>query len=257
MIISDEMLSAFLDAELSDEQMEYVRSALETDDELVMRLAELTQADQWVIENAAVIDNTEVSDDLLKIARTLDKKIAQQQPESTQINRQNDIKVVSLSRWKQFNKNLQKHYALAAGVAIIFVVGNATFMQPQQPSGTIAMEITQILNQVPSGAMLSTEQGDNITANLSFINHAGNYCRQYQRQNKAVASINIACKENTKWQLKISKEIIRDDNTQAYRAASNKALLDKEIDKMISGSAMDSKQEQNAIANNWQTNQIN
>ena len=49
MKISDEMLSAFLDAELSEEDMEAVRCALETDDDLVMRLAELAQVDHAVL----------------------------------------------------------------------------------------------------------------------------------------------------------------------------------------------------------------
>ncbi len=58
MKISDEMLSAFLDAELSEEDMEAVRCALETDDDLVMRLAELAQVDHWVVENSAIMDTT-------------------------------------------------------------------------------------------------------------------------------------------------------------------------------------------------------
>ena len=45
MNISDAMLSGFLDAELPLEEMEQVRLTLETDDDLVMRMAELVQVD--------------------------------------------------------------------------------------------------------------------------------------------------------------------------------------------------------------------
>ena len=56
MNISDDMLSGFLDAELPLEDMEQVRLALETDDNLVMRMAELAQVDQWVLKHAQQID---------------------------------------------------------------------------------------------------------------------------------------------------------------------------------------------------------
>ena len=249
MKISDEMLSAFIDAELSEATMEEIRCALENDDDLVMRLADLAQADHWVAENAAVIDNTPMADNLLPLAQRLDKKIAQEKAAESAGN------VVSLSAWKNFNKSLQKPYALAAGVAMLFGVGTVTLMQSQQASTVITAGITQVLDQQRSGEILSIAQGDKITANLSFTNRAGDYCRQFQRVSEQTASVNIACKENDQWQLKITQKVKLTENTQNYRAASNQAQLDSAIDAMINGPAMDSAQEQRAIANNWQTEQ--
>ncbi|MBA6363688.1 hypothetical protein H4J42_08025, partial [Colwellia sp. BRX8-8] len=98
MKIDNEILSAFLDAELSEEAMEEVRCALETDDDLVMRLADLSQVDHWVDENAAIIDSTTMPDGILLLAQTLDKKIAENKEDQTPEN------VVSLSRWKSVNQ---------------------------------------------------------------------------------------------------------------------------------------------------------
>tara|TARA_R110000744_G_scaffold217536_2_gene336252 strand:- start:487 stop:1254 length:768 start_codon:yes stop_codon:yes gene_type:complete len=251
MKISDEMLSAFLDAELSEEDMEAVRCALETDDDLVMRLAELAQVDHWVVENAAIMDTTPVADDLLQLAKKIDKKIAQDKPSVTGGN------VVSLSRWKSINKSIQKHYALAAGVAMLFGVGTVTLMQSQQQSSVITAGVAQALDQVPSGEMSITTQGDAITANLSFTNHAGDYCRQFQQENEQKTSVNIACKENTQWQLKLTEKVNLAENLADYRTASNNAQLDSAIDDMIKGPAMDRAQEQRAITNNWQTTKNN
>ena len=251
MKISDEMLSAFLDAELSEEDMEAVRCALETDDDLVMRLAELAQVDHWVVENAAIMDTTPVADDLLQLAKKIDKKIAQDKPSVTGEN------VVSLSRWKSINKSIQKHYALAAGVAMLFGVGTVTLMQSQQQSSVITAGVAQALDQVPSGEMSITTQGDAITANLSFTNHAGDYCRQFQHVNEQKTSVNIACKENTQWQLKLTEKVNLAENLADYRTASNNAQLDSAIDDMIKGPAMDRAQEQRAITNNWQTTKNN
>tara|TARA_R110000751_G_scaffold66696_10_gene136159 strand:- start:829 stop:1596 length:768 start_codon:yes stop_codon:yes gene_type:complete len=251
MKISDEMLSAFLDAELSEEDMEAVRCALETDDDLVMRLAELAQVDHWVVENAAIMDTTPVADDLLQLAKKIDKKIAQDKPSVTGGN------VVSLSRWKSINKSIQKHYALAAGVAMLFGVGTVTLMQSQQQSSVITAGVAQALDQVPSGEMSITTQGDAITANLSFTNHAGDYCRQFQHVNEQKTSVNIACKENTQWQLKLTEKVNLAENLADYRTASNNAQLDSAIDDMIKGPAMDRAQEQRAITNNWQTTKNN
>jgi len=249
MKISDEMLSAFIDAELSEAAMEEIRCALESDDDLVMRLADLAQADHWVAENAAVIDNTPMADNLLPLAQRIDKKIAQGKTAESVGN------VVSLSAWKNFNKSLQKPYALVAGVAMLFGVGTVTLMQYQQASTVITAGITQVLDQQRSGEVSSIAQGDKITANLSFTNRAGDYCRQFQRVSEQTASVNIACKENSQWQLKITEKVKLTENTQNYRAASNQAQLDSAIDAMINGPAMDSAQEQRAIANNWQTEQ--
>ncbi|TWX73680.1 hypothetical protein [Colwellia sp. C1TZA3] len=249
MKISDEMLSAFIDAELSEAVMEEVRCALESDDNLVMRLADLAQADHWVAKNAAVIDNTPMADNLLPLAQSIDKKIAQDKRVEKTEN------VESLSAWKNLNKILQKPYALAAGVAMLFGVGTVSLMQSQQTSTLITVGITQVLDQQRSGEISSTTQGGNITANLSFTNRAGDYCRQFQRVSEQTASVNIACKENGQWQLKASEKIKLTESTQNYRAASNKAQLDSAIDAMINGPAMDSAQEQRAITNNWQIDQ--
>lgn len=48
MTTSDEMLCAFLDAELSDDDMEYVRTAIASDLALSDRLASLAQVDMMV-----------------------------------------------------------------------------------------------------------------------------------------------------------------------------------------------------------------
>ncbi|MBA6342753.1 hypothetical protein H4J59_17345 [Colwellia sp. MB02u-10] len=253
MKISDEMLSAFIDVELSEAAMEEIRCALESDDDLVMRLADLAQADHWVAENAAVIDNTPMADNLLPLAQSIDKKIAQ--GETAESAAESVKNVVSLSAWENFNKSLQKPYALAAGVAMLFGVGTVTLMQSQQAPTVITAGITQVLDQQRSGEISSIAQGDKITANLSFTNLAGDYCRQFQRVSEQTASVNIACKENGLWQLKITEKVKLTENTQNYRAASNQAQLDSAIDTMINGPAMDSTQEQRAIANNWQTEQ--
>lgn len=248
MKISDEMLSGFLDAELSEEAMEKVRIALESDDDLVMRLADLAQVDHWVGENATMIDTTPVSSRLSSLAQTIDKKTAQAD------HNQASNKVVTISRWKSLNQSINKHYALAAGVVMLFGVGTVTLMQSQQPSSVITAAIAQHLDQAPSGEAALTTQGDEITANLSFTNLNGDYCRQFMQVNTQAASINIACKEKAQWQLKVTEAVNLAENLQVYRTASNKAQLDSVIDTMISGTVMDATEENAAIGNNWQTN---
>ncbi|SEL33210.1 hypothetical protein SAMN05216262_10965 [Colwellia chukchiensis] len=252
MNISDEMLSGFIDAELSEEDMEIVRLALETDDELVMRLADLAQADQWVAEHAAVIDQTPIPTQLVHLAQAVDRQVASAQVTEPTSSANN---VVRLSHWRNVTKHLQKHVALAAGIAMVFGVGTVTLMQSQQPS-LLSAGVIQALEQTPSGTTSSTATGVSIVANLSFTDHGGHYCRQFQHQNEQSASINIACKEGEQWQLKASKAIALPDNN-AYRTASHNGQLDDVIDTLISGEVMDRTQEQHAINNNWQNTQHN
>ncbi|MDP5039797.1 MAG: hypothetical protein NWQ26_02875, partial [Paraglaciecola sp.] len=56
MIISDQQLSAFLDSELPEDEMQLIREQLLIDDELATRLADLAQVDEWVSAHACEID---------------------------------------------------------------------------------------------------------------------------------------------------------------------------------------------------------
>nr|WP_297347366.1 hypothetical protein [uncultured Glaciecola sp.] len=237
MNITDEKLSAFLDAELSPNDMEIIREALEGDDDLVLRLAELSQVDQWVVENAQQIDLTPVPIKLIKLAQQIDSG-------------QSPNNVVQLSNWKLAKTKINTPMSLAASVVLAITVGVATMTY--QGEKTISNEIVKILDSSISGETRSTADNTQVKTQLSFANQAGDLCRQYLLINDQANSTNIACKENNNWHLHASIQT-NDLNTQSYQTASKDQSLEQVIDGMIAGAPLNREQEQNAILKQWQS----
>ncbi|MEP4891313.1 MAG: hypothetical protein ABJV04_14900 [Aliiglaciecola sp.] len=246
MIISDEKLSGFLDAELNQEEMEQVRQALETDDELVMRLAQLSQVDQWVVENAQQIDQQPVPQRLTELAQQIDAK----QGSGAQPVQDN---VVQMSKWKKHKPAFKLPYSIAAGVALVAAVGLLTLNQ-ETPNSSVSTEIAGILDTTVSGQTTFTENGLAVKTQLSFANHQGQLCRQYQMATDENSSTSIACKQATGWHIEAQHSNSGQGNSEDYQTASSEQELDAVIDQLIDGSAMDKTQEQQAIANNWLVN---
>jgi hypothetical protein len=237
MNITDEKLSAFLDAELSPNDMETIREALEVDDDLVMRLAELSQVDQWVVENAQQIDLTPVPIRLTQLAQQID-------------NGQSSNNVVQLSNWKLAKIKINTRMSLAASVVLAVTVGIATMTY--QGEQTISNEIVSILDSSISGETRLTTDNTRVKAQLSFANHDGGLCRQYLLIKDQANSTNIACKENNNWYIHTSIQT-NDLNTQSYQTASKDQRLEQVIDGMIAGAPLNREQEQNAILQQWQS----
>jgi len=242
MRITDEKLSAFLDAELPPEDMENIREALETDDDLVMRLAELSQVDQWVLENAQQIDATPVPDKLVQLAKQIDAERVKKEGEQPNI--------VQLSKWQATKSKLNMPMSLAASIALVVTVGVSTMNY--QGGETFSNEIATILDSSISGEIKLISEETSVKAQLSFANQEGDLCRQYLLTEKQGSSTNIACKENNHWRLHATTKSI-DMNTIGYQTASNNQQLDQVIDDMILGAPLNREQEQSAIVKQWQS----
>jgi len=237
MKITDEKLSAFLDAELTSNDMEAIREALELDDDLVMRLAELSQVDQWVVENAEQIDSVPVPDKLIHLARQID-------------NRHKQTNVVRMSNWKILKTKINTPMSLAASMVLAVTVGVATINY--QGEQTISNEIVKVLDTSISGQTSLIADNTSVKAQLSFANRDGDLCRQYLLIKEQANSTNIACKENNNWRLLASIQV-NDINTQSYQTASKDQNLEQVIDGMIAGAPLNKEQEQNAILKQWQS----
>ena len=67
MKITDEMLSAFLDSELPEPQMQHIRELLLQDEQLAERLAALAEVDLLLRQQASLIDGTPVPQQLMAL----------------------------------------------------------------------------------------------------------------------------------------------------------------------------------------------
>ncbi|WP_304634599.1 hypothetical protein [Pseudoalteromonas sp.] len=231
-MIDDQTLSAFLDNELSAQEMERVRSAIAQNEDLAIRLAELSEVDLLVKQHAEQID-------AMPLSKSLEKTLGKQT---------NDT-VVSLSKRQKIKQASRKQLAVAAGIAVLFTVGVASLTQQQQLN--IEQPIANALEQQLSGDKTNIDSARSLTAQLSFINSTGDFCRQYTLYQQQTQQSHIACKEHGTWQLKVSTEQKPYDR-QTYSLASNTSALDTFIDNTIKGQPLDRTLEQQARENKWQ-----
>lgn len=237
MKIDDEKLSAFLDAELPEVEMESIRAEMAENEELSLRLAELASADRMVAAHYSAIDSR-------PLPRSLQDMLAEDET----------AKVIHLPLWRRANQRLQsqlrEHAAMAAGIALSVGLAMGHWLPGGQgPERALA----QALDTTPSGAGVELANGDQLSPRLSFINRSGEYCRQFQLQSASGASENIACRnDNGSWGLAASIKLDAVQAPGSYQPASGGRLLDSALDQMMTGDALDRQAEDQAIAREWQ-----
>ncbi|MDO6567013.1 anti-sigma factor [Alteromonas sp. 1_MG-2023] len=293
MTVSDDMLSAFLDAELSDEDMEYVRTAIANDLALSDRLASLAQVDMMVKASADVATQKPLPSSLVSMLADDDTSgayndnqqfdadgaslssagisslessaLSSDNMESNSVNSAAASNVTPLNWKKSQSKGAGKWKAplsLAAGVAL---VAGLTLMQSEQtvPVGSSSSltasnnhwaNVSNALDHNLAGEALVTVTGMEIVPQLSFINDQTQLCRQAQIESADGLNVMIACKnEQGIWQLHASKLMTVGRDKSEYQTASANKALDEEIDLLMVSTPLNREQEQQAIDRGWQS----
>jgi hypothetical protein len=232
MEIGDEQLSAFLDAELPEAEMEIIREQLIEDENLANRLAELAMVDELVAMSYATIDAR-------PLANTVNNLLAEE-PVSA--------KIIAFPLLQKLQKNIQKNVTIAASVALIIGFGVS---QSLNRDSNEWQAVAQILEHTASGVELASADGLQIKPRITFVNKDGDYCRQFFMQDKKSASENIACRKNNKWKLETSVAIDKVQQEAAYQTASGGSVLDEKIEHMSSGDFFDAQAESAAINQHW------
>ncbi len=266
--ISDEVLSAFLDAELPEQQMELIREALLEDDNLANRLADLAMVDEVIAtkydeinqqplpaainELLAAIPEEKASVTAIQAAENFSDNTTSQQDLNTTHSSESKSNVVSL--WQRTKNSTNKPFALAASIAVAAGLFATVFSQTNNLSGDNWQEVAQILEQKTSGNEQTLANGKTIKTQLTFNNQQGNFCRQYDVSSEKDIERNIACRVNQEWELALTiveQKAEQEQATQNYQTATSNSMLREQIDHMASGDFLDKQQEQQVINNRW------
>ncbi|MCE3253304.1 MAG: hypothetical protein K0Q67_2324 [Cellvibrio sp.] len=235
MTISDEQLSAFLDAELPANEMEHIRQQLIGDETLANRLAELAMVDEQIAQHYSRIDTQ-------PMPTTITRLLAQDPPAT----------VITFPRWKKFQRGLEQHAAIAACTALVLGFGFAQLVPVNNDSERSEWNaIAQALDSTVSGMENILADNKRIKPRLTFINQEGNYCRQFTVLDTATSAENIACHINGEWQLSMTvynREVTRAGD---YQTATAGSLLDSALDTMMQGEAFDAQAEAEIISRDW------
>lgn len=229
MNISDEMLSAFLDAALPEQQMEQVRQQLIDDEQLTERLANLAMVDGMVLQHYQQIDHKPMPASILQLLET-------DQPAGGN--------VVAFPWWRRAQQQLQQHAAAVACIAIFAGYGLAQLGgQPQHTLAAVGQDIEQLLNSAPSGNTYAVAE-QQLTPRLSFVSQQGDFCRQYSLQSSGVHTENIACRTQGQWALQATLATTLASLPGEYQTASGAQALDSVLDVMMAGPALNRVAEQ-------------
>lgn len=239
MLINDELLSAFLDNELSAEDTEQVREYIATDDAAAARLAQLAMVDQRVRNQVDQLSATPIPRAVLDL---LDD-----QPVTAATN------VTPLSAATGFKHRVQQHLALAASVALVVGFGFG-YAFNGSPTDTLQNNIAAVLEQQPSGMGIPIENGATVTPQLTFTSTAGDFCRQYQLHDPQSqrAEVAIQCRTDGQWQQVAMAQIAYTDSSE-YRTASGNHALDSVLDQMMATAPLSADEEAARIQAAWQS----
>lgn len=239
MLINDQILSAFLDDELSADEAEQVRDYIAEHDEAAARLAQLAMTDQRV---RAYVDELSATPMPRKVLALLDDDAAN--------------KVIPLHSNRSFKAIVQQHLAAAASVALMIGFGLGYAWQ-SQPNSSLQTAIAQVLEQQSSGTSYTIADGKQLLPQLTFTNNDGEFCRQYQLQDEQtqVAQVAIQCRRGEQWQMVAMAEVAYTKATE-YRTASTSHALDSVLDQIMSAAPLTAEQEQTQLSSAWQQTPI-
>lgn len=240
MNVTDEQLSAFLDAELSNAEMDAIRDQLLEDESLADRLAELALVDELVSASAKQIDARPVPQTITALLQ--EPSVPQAEPTTAQI--------IAFPLWKRVQKTLQQPLAVAASVALVIGFGLSQMLNHNSASNDWPA-VAKVLEVAPSGLVQVATNGAEVKPRLSFKNHSGEYCRQFELKNKQGNSENIACRKDGTWQIAASVVSEASQANSDYQTASGGSVLDEALEEMIDGDVFNKNAEAEAIAKSW------
>jgi hypothetical protein len=249
MNISDEMLSAFLDDELPENDMAAVRDAICLDASLAGRLARLASTDGAVKRYASAIDAVPMPEAVLDLLRT--------EP----ANAGKGSKVTVLAHWRQarqkWHEVLREHATLAAGIALVLGVSGGLLLD-NNSSGSAALSAGLVLAPAASAALDSTLSGQTVDigdhtflARFSFVDTQSRFCRQFRIEDIDNGSEHLACHNGADWELLASARASGVYRTQDYQTASSSVLLDSTLNVLMRDPALSLTEEAALIQSHW------
>lgn len=240
MIISDEKLSAFLDAELPESEMESIRQRISEDETLANRLAELAMVDEQVAQHYAAIDARPLPDAIANL-------LASAPAEATTAT------IIPFPLWKKVQRGLQQHAAVAACTALVLGFGLAQLLPGSQDSPLGNWNaIAAALDTAASGTEHALADNKRIKPRLTFVNEQGHFCRQFRISDSSISTETIACRIDDKWEPSITLYTQAVAHDGDYQAATNGAsVLDQALDNMMQGDVFDAQAESQIIHRGW------
>lgn len=237
-----ERLNAYLDKQLSADEMLVFEDELEINPALAKQLEALRDVDEALRAPFDARINETIPDRFLHLL---------QEPQAEQADARifdfADARARRDAALSTPSRKLWSTWPARAAIAATFVAGvfAVAQLQPNQ-SQSKAVEIA--LNQTPSGTVVTLAPGQRLTPRLSFVAKDGRYCREFD----LVDETHIACRSKSGWTIEAKvKAAPKSDSENFATAGGGSEALDAVYDQLGAGDPLDAASERALIARNW------
>ncbi|MFO7527343.1 MAG: hypothetical protein R6W86_00855 [Marinobacter sp.] len=238
MNITDETLSAFLDHELPEAEMQAVRDQLAADPALADRLAELASVDAELQARYGAIDDRPMPESVTRRLADGPSGGAGGEPG----------KVIAFPWWRRVREHTGK--AVAAAVIAGFALAQWLALPDSGEEAGRAV-VAQALETRASGEPHAIDD-TTVTPRLTFRNQAGDWCRQYLVQLSDRASEQIACRTGAgDWEQVAKVDVELSAAPGTYQTASGGSVLDETLDQIMEGPPIGPEAERSLLQHHW------
>lgn len=239
MTISHELLEAFVDGELDEQERARVEAAVAADLALGARVARLREVGKIVAGAYEGLLAAPLPDAVEAAVRTKTSDVV---PFARPRNR---------IQWPSAVGG-----AAAMAAAFAFAVYSGAFEPPQ--SAIVAVggeliagrELSEGLDRAKSAEAFNVE-GGRAQVSLSLVTESGKYCRQFHSDVADRAVDGLACREGDRWRVEIAAASHRTATDGFHPAGAAGGLLDTAIDRMRPRTILNADGEGAAIARGW------
>lgn len=254
-MITNDMLSAYIDGELAPEEMERVARAIAADELLAARLRQFRRVDRLLTEFSSAIDAQPLPPAVLALLEPpcADADVPQ---------RSEPVAVVL-----PFARRHRRAAALALAASLVLAV--AIVLQFDARDGTPpgfdaivragavvpSSPLQHVLEEVPSDEAYAVAGGTGveITPVLSFVSTAQEYCREFRVDAGARAARGVACRRDERWEtLKVvAAEARGSDAHYATATAETDEDFDAFVDGLVADEPLGADAEARALHGGW------
>lgn len=252
MTITDEILSAYIDSELSADEQAAVRAAISKDAALARRLEALKAPDRLIAAAYGDIAEAPMPESVMALLYSGGGPAGEA--------KRGGGNVLAFPGPRVFRAAAPWGAALAASIALAIGVGVGVELASSPASdgvllaGPATSALAVALDTTSSGNSFEiADSGARITPVLSFRSVDGAPCREFAVSNGANAQRAVACRDSDGWSVKIAVAVDPAAAPDGYATASSaiSAQFDNAVEAMIAGDPMAPADEQEMIARRW------
>ncbi|MGE6781896.1 anti-sigma factor family protein [Ensifer adhaerens] len=257
---SDEILMAFADGELDEETTRRVEAALETDDDVMARVAMFMETRAAASDALKPVLDEPVPDELVAKVRAM-AAAAGGAARTADAPVTGDDNVVAFRRPQDQAAALRggpSRLLMAMAASLLVVVGGAGGYLLRgggladagsiQVAGTIGPALSAILDQAASGEDVVVGEGQGTVRLVSaFELGSGQLCREYElTQPGEPGLVSVACRKANVWQTRLA--VARPEGGDGYAPASSLETVDAFLTSIGAGQPLDADAEKKALA---------